>query len=143
MRTRLSDLPDLGPLEFQLMRILWEGGRPVTAREVLDTHNRSTRRSLKYTTVMTLLTRMVEKGMLRVDRSRIPFRFRPRVAREQVLRQRLHEFIDLFFDGRTVDLALRLVEEEPLSEEVIDRLEQLLERSRSDKATASKEREQS
>ena len=136
------DIPELGPLEFQLMRILWEA-QPVTAREVLEAHNKIARRSLKYTTVMTLLTRMVEKGVLRVDRSGIPFRFRPCVARDQILRQRLCEFVDLFFDGRAVDLALRLVEEEHLSEETVHRLERLLRRSRSDKGATSKGRKKS
>jgi hypothetical protein len=45
-----------------------------------------------------------------------------------MLRQRVSEFVDLFFDGQPVDLAVRLVEETDLSEESLKRLEETLER---------------
>jgi len=118
-------VPELGPLEFELVRILWRRS-PATAGEVLEEYTRAEEKPLAYTTVMTLLTRLVEKGVLAVDRSRQPFRFSPRVGREQLVRQRVREFVDLFFDGQPADLALRLVEEGPLPEEAVRRLEDLL-----------------
>ncbi len=127
--TRKKTIPELGPLEFTLLRILWK--RPaVSAREVLDAYNRHADKPLKYTTVMTLLTRMAEKGVLEVDRQRQPFQFSPVVGREQMLRQRVREFVDVFFDGRPSELALRLVEEGPLSDETLRRLEATLRRHR-------------
>lgn len=122
-------VPELGPLEFELLKILWKNS-PATAGEVLEVQNRKSQRKLKYTTVMTLLTRLVEKGVLSVDRSRQPFQFSPRVGKEQLLTQRLREFVEIFFEGKTVDLAVRLVEDAPLSEESIIRLEELLQRQR-------------
>lgn len=126
---RKSPVPELGPLEFRLLRILWKRS-PASARDVLETHNRQAAKPLKYTTVMTLLTRMAEKGVLDVDRERQPFQFSPAVGREQMLRQRVREFVDLFFDGRPAELALRLVEEGPLSDETLNRLEATLRRHR-------------
>jgi BlaI family penicillinase repressor len=126
---RAGDVPELGPLEFRLLRILWKKA-PATARDVLDCYNRTAARKLKYTTIMTLLTRMVEKRVLTVERTRQPFHFSASVGREQMLRQRLREFVDLFFDGSSVDLALRLVQETPLSEESIQRLEETLHRQK-------------
>jgi predicted transcriptional regulator len=123
--TRKPPVPDLGPLEFSLLRILWKRS-PATAGQVLDEYNSRTPRPLAYTTVMTLLTRLVEKGVLRADRDRQPFEFSPRVGREAVLKQRVREFVDVFFDGRAADLAVRLVEEGPLPREVTRRLEELL-----------------
>jgi len=114
-------------LEYRLLRVLWRTN-PLTAREVLDDFNARHRKNLKYTTVMTLLTRMAEKGALLVDRDRQPFQFRPAVSREQIVRQRVREFVDLFFDGEPMDLALRLVEDSDLSEESIRRLEECLRR---------------
>ena len=102
----------------------------MTARDVMEELNRRYRRDLKYTTVMTLLTRLVEKGLLEVDRDRQPFQFRPAVSRDRLVGQRLEEFVDLFFDGRPADLALRLVEDSELSEDVIERLEEMLNRQR-------------
>jgi predicted transcriptional regulator len=124
------EIPELGPLEFKLLRTLWRIS-PASAKEVQEEYNRRSGKDLKYTTVMTLLTRLAEKDVLRVDRERQPFKFAPAVSREQMLRQRVHEFVDLFFDGQPVDLAVRLVEETDLSEESLRRLEETLERHKS------------
>lgn len=122
-------VPELGPLEFSLTRLLWKEA-PRTARELLEAHNRGASRALAYTTVMTLLGRLTEKGVISVDRSSAPYGFRPLVTREQVLRQRVRDFVDTFFEGRSIDLAMRLVEEEPLSEEAVERLETILRKAR-------------
>lgn len=126
---KLPTIPELGPLEFKLVRILWDQS-PATAREVMEAYNETERRQVKYTTVLTLLTRLVEKGVLLVDRERQPFQFVPKISEEQILKQRTREFVDLFFDGRPVELALRLVESSDLSEESIQRLEAMLVRHR-------------
>ncbi len=135
--SRKRTIPELGPLEFTLLRILWKRP-PASAREVLDAYNRHAGKPLKYTTVMTLLTRMAEKGVLGVDRERQPFQFSPKVGREQMLRQRVSEFVDLFFDGRPSELALRLVEEGPLSDETLQRLEATLRRHRENAESADR-----
>lgn len=122
-------LPDLGPVEYKLLRILWRR-QPATARQVLDEYNAGSPRRLKYTTVMTLLTRMAEKGVLDVDRERQPFTFSPCVSREQMLGQRIREFVETFFDGQPLDLALRLVEEADLDDSSLRRLEERLEQQR-------------
>jgi len=134
MRNR-NEIPDVGPLEYRLLRILWKES-PQTARQVMDELNRKYRRDLKYTTIMTLLTRLADKGLLAVDRERQPFQFRPAVSRENLVRQRLQEFVDLFFDGRPADLALRLVAESEFSDESIERLEEMLDRRREDHRTS-------
>ena len=118
-------VPELGPLEFSLLGILWQSG-PATAGEVLEAYNTQARKPLAYSTVITLLSRMADKRILKVDRERQPFRFSPAVTREQLLRQRVRDFVGTFFGGRAVDLAVRLVEEEPLSEESIKQLEAAL-----------------
>jgi predicted transcriptional regulator len=58
----------LGPLESEVMAIVWEGDNPVTVRDVLDRLNRDRRSRLAYTTVMTVMARLAEKGVLRRSR---------------------------------------------------------------------------
>lgn len=52
----------LGPLGAEVMRVLWSAGEPVSVRAVLDRLNRDRRESLAYTTVMTVLARLAERG---------------------------------------------------------------------------------
>ena len=58
----------LGPLEGEVMRTVWAARAPVTVRDVLDRLNRGRRSRLAYTTVMTVMARLAEKGVLRRSR---------------------------------------------------------------------------
>src|SRR5262245_26832 len=108
-------IPDLGPLEFKLLRILWKHPS-LTGPEVLKHHNNQAKSPLAYTTVMTLLGRMADKGVLTVGRERQPYRFKAAITREDVLRQRVRDFVNVFFEGEPLDLVARLVEQTPQSE---------------------------
>jgi predicted transcriptional regulator len=60
----------LGPLASVVMRIVWERG-PTTVGDVADTVRERQSRDLAYTTVMTIMTRLHERGLLtRVKRGR-------------------------------------------------------------------------
>lgn len=67
----------LGPLESQVMDILWDSGEPMTVREVLDRANRDRREQLAYTTVMTVMSRLAEKGILRRRREGRGYAYEP------------------------------------------------------------------
>ena len=54
----------VGPLEAQTLEVLWRAGRPMSVREVLTSLNDDRSRSLAYTTVMTVMARLAEKGVL-------------------------------------------------------------------------------
>ena len=58
----------LGPLEERVMVALWKAGEPLTVRELLRRLNRGRREPLAYTTVMTVMNRLAEKGALRRQR---------------------------------------------------------------------------
>ncbi len=58
----------LGPLEAEAMGLLWKSEGPLTVRQLLDRLNHGRSHQLAYTTVMTVLNRLVEKGALRRKR---------------------------------------------------------------------------
>lgn len=133
--TQRDFIPDLGPLEFEMVQVLWRTG-PAPAREVQDRYNREhPDKPLAYTTVMTLLTRLVDKKVLSVDRRRQPFQFSPLITKDRLIGQRVKDFVNLFFDGRPADLAVRLVEEHALSADAVRRLEETLEKTRAEGET--------
>jgi predicted transcriptional regulator len=59
-------LPGLGELERAIMEVVWAADGPVTGRAVVDELTRD--RPLAYTTVLTVMDRLVRKGMLRRQR---------------------------------------------------------------------------
>ncbi|MCZ4101609.1 BlaI/MecI/CopY family transcriptional regulator [Streptomyces sp. So13.3] len=52
----------LGPLEVEIMNVLWSAPAPVSVRDVLDALNGTRGTPLAYTTVMTVLSRLADKG---------------------------------------------------------------------------------
>jgi predicted transcriptional regulator len=54
----------LGPLEAEVMKLLWKAGRPMTVRALLERINKARDPQLAYTTVMTVMSRLVDKGVL-------------------------------------------------------------------------------
>src|SRR6266540_7508249 len=70
----------LGPLEAEVMRVLWAAKAPITVREVLERLNRGRRPALAYTTVMTVMSRLAEKEILRRERDGRGYRYEAAVA---------------------------------------------------------------
>jgi predicted transcriptional regulator len=79
----------LGPLETELLRLLWERGN-ATVRELLE----SSQLDCAYTTVMTTLDRLHKKGLLdRVPEGRA-FRYLPRQTRDEFKGAMLRRAVD-------------------------------------------------
>jgi len=54
----------LGPLEAEVMAVLWHAGRPVPVREVAEAVNAGRGSPLAYTTILTVMTRLARKKIL-------------------------------------------------------------------------------
>jgi BlaI family transcriptional regulator, penicillinase repressor len=116
--------PDLTPTELRVMKALWELGPASVAEVRAELATRG--HEVAYTTVMTLLGRLAAKQAVQVDRSREPFVYKPAYRRENVLRERLREFVREVFDGNADSLVLRLVEDESLSRADLTRIEKMI-----------------
>lgn len=55
----------LGPLEGDIMKVVWSAKQPLTVREVLAILNDGRKQQLAYTTVMTVMSRLAEKRVLK------------------------------------------------------------------------------
>lgn len=72
----------LGKLEAEVMEHLWTVGNG-SVREVVEALRR--RRAFAYTTVMTVMTRLTAKGLLRREPGGRPHTYRPAVSRDEFL----------------------------------------------------------
>lgn len=70
----------LGPLEAEVMAVLWSRGKPMRVREVRADVNAARETPLAYTTVMTVLARLAEKGILSRVREGRGYRYEPLVG---------------------------------------------------------------
>jgi predicted transcriptional regulator len=78
----------LGPLEQEVMDVVWRRG-DTTVRAVHD--DLAARRTIAYTTVMTTMTRLATKGLLTRDTEGLAHRYRPAVSRERYARSAVND----------------------------------------------------
>jgi BlaI family transcriptional regulator, penicillinase repressor len=116
--------PTLTPNELAIMKVVWRLEK-ATVREVYEAL--LTRRDIAYTTVMTMMKILEEKGYLkkiRVDRA---YQYRPAQPRHQVIGAMVRDFLDRVFDGAAAPLLVQLAKDGRLSKvdkETIRRLAQ-------------------
>lgn len=119
-------LPNVTAAELRVLKVLWRL-KSATVRAVKDELEAEGGDPPAYTTVMTLMNQLASKDVLDVDQQRQPFVYTPRVRREQVLNERLRDFVRTVFDGQAGELVLRLVEEANLSPDDLKRIEAKIE----------------
>lgn len=119
-------LPHVTAAELKILKVLWRLGSG-TVRDVKDELEKEDGETSAYTTVMTLMNQLAAKGGLEVDRDRQPFVYTPALPRDQVLGDRLKQFLATVFDGQAGELVLRLVEEASLSPDELKRIEAKIE----------------
>ena len=100
-RQRESDDPVaryLGELQTEVMGIFWD--RPsATTREALELLNKRRRNNkLAYTTVLTLVTRLWQRGLLEREPEGRGFRYQAAKSRDALIGDLSEELIDRLFD---------------------------------------------
>lgn len=119
-------LNELGAAELEVLKALWEIG-PATVREVLN-HLHDRGRKVAYTTVLTFLTRLEQKGFAASNKNGLAYVYRARVSKERVSRSRLRSLVEQLYDGAAGPLVLQLMKSERLTPKEIDELQKLIER---------------
>ena len=89
------------PLELACLKALWSL-REGKVREVQEMVARS--RPLAYTTIMTVLDRLVRKGKLTRRKVGRAFVYSPEASRDSMRRAALRELVEGYFDGSEADL---------------------------------------
>jgi predicted transcriptional regulator len=86
----------LGDLECEIMELVWKNANPtVTVREIYDILRHE--RQIAYTTVMTTMVRLAEKGLLRiVDKAGLANCYAPAENREDFIRNTVARVLEIF-----------------------------------------------
>jgi BlaI family transcriptional regulator, penicillinase repressor len=109
--------------ELDVMGVLWERG-PATVAEVRE----ALADDLAYTTVLTVLRILEEKGHVRHEEEGRAHRYHPLVERRTAGRSALRRLTAKLFQGSPEMLLTHLVSDRGLSEEEMRRMRELLDR---------------
>lgn len=126
-------LPHPTPAELEILKILWDRG-PLTVREVLD-HTSTQGDSRAYTSVMSLLNVMADKGLLRREPDGRAFRYRPVINRQRALGQLITDVWQRAYEGSTSAMVAHLLSETRPSDTELAEIRRLLERFESSEAS--------
>lgn len=94
----------LGPLEAEILNIVWELG----SATVKDVHERilvDPSRELAYTSVTTVLRRLTDKGWLACDKKERTFSWRPMVTKQQAQVLKAHDQLHKFLAVGNPDIV--------------------------------------
>jgi predicted transcriptional regulator len=121
--------PTLTPQELAIMKVVWSREK-ATVRDVYETLRQ--KRQVAYTTVMTMMRILEEKGYLKkalTDRAHV---YKPARPRQQVLAAMVRDFIDRVFDGAPDHLLLQLARDNQLTDKQRRIVEALIEEADSE-----------
>ena len=127
------------PGELEVLKILWDHDGPASVREVLDAVNRHVHPPRAYTSVMSLLNVMTEKGLLRRQPHGRAFLYVPVAPREQTLRSMLGETLERVYSGSARLLVAHLLDQSRPSADELDQIRTLLDEYQSHESQANTE----
>jgi len=120
----------LTPVQLEIMNLFWEQGELGVAQvwRLL-----SDRRRVARNTVQTMLTRLVERGWLKVRVEANAFYFRAARPRGSTLRGIVGRLVDTAFGGSATGLVMALLEDRRISAEEARRIRELIDRAQEDR----------
>lgn len=97
----------LGDLEADIMEAVWQY-EEVTVRDIHEQLN--SRRQIAYTTVMTVMTRLAEKGILSKIKSGSAHRYKPAVSRDEFTESAVQKIMGKLLEDFTAPTLSQFVD---------------------------------
>src|SRR5262245_51342599 len=110
--------------ELEVLKVLWDRG-PSTVRDVMDVLNEARPRA--YTSVMSLLNVMTEKGLLVRQPQGRAFIYRPKSDRQRTLRRMVGDLLGRAFEGSTSQLVAHLLDQSRPSADELNEIRRAIE----------------
>jgi predicted transcriptional regulator len=112
-------------LELEILKVLWREPR-VPVRHVRDALSKG--RDLAYTSVMTVMNIMVDKGYLKRVKDGNGYVYEPIITRESTTRHMLRDTVNRLFDGSVSAAMVHLLDESELNDGEMKELRKLIRR---------------
>ena len=114
--------PKISDSELEVMRVLWRAGNALPVTEIRESLQKS--RGWEATTVKTLISRLVAKGVLRQKKRQVYY-YSPLITEAEYNDWATHDLISRVYHGSARDLVAALVRSDGLSQADIDELRNL------------------
>jgi len=118
--------------ELEALKVLWEHGE-ATVRQIFDEMNEAGE-ELAYTTVLSLLQVMEQKGLVAHRREGKAYVYLPQIEKESTLRQLASGFLDRVFDGALDEYLVHALGARKVSKGELEQLEEMIAAARNTEA---------
>lgn len=116
--------PEISDAEYQVMKVIWSAGAPISTNEVVEKLKVST--AWKPKTIHTLLSRLVKKGALQYEKDSRVFVYTPLIEESEILARENDSFLNRFYNGALGPMIVNLLEQDRLGQEDINALKRIL-----------------
>ena len=124
MKTTKTVLTDQ---ELEIMKVVWQRGK-VTVRDVYE--DLLKHRKIAYTTVMTMMGILEQKGRLKKSDGERAYVYSPAEPKGKVVGSMVQEFVRRVFNGSAKPLLVHLAESREITQEELDEISKLLKERR-------------
>ena len=114
----------LSDKEWKVLEVLWTGGNGLSLGQAVEALHPATGWSRN--TVLTYLTRMEAKGLVRIDKNAAPHRYLAAVDREACAAQERRGLLERVYQGSAGKLVAAFLKEETLTSQEREELRRLL-----------------
>jgi predicted transcriptional regulator len=118
--------PTLTEVELELMDVLWERGR-ATVSEIVESLPDE---RLAYSSVLTMMRILEQKGYVTHEKEGRAFLYRPLVDRRQAQKSVLGYLLKRFFNNSPEMLVVNLLEHEEMGPDEVRRLKRMIEKAK-------------
>ena len=113
-------LTKISEAEMEIMKIIWKENKQITTADILEKLPKEN--SWKTTTVITLVTRLIEKGILDVNKIGKLNHYSPKVTEEEYKADQTDVFLDDMFNGSVKSFIATLYNSRKISKQDISDL---------------------
>ena len=113
--------------ELEIMKIVWQRGA-ATVRDVYEELLKN--RKIAYTTVMTMMGILEQKGRLSKTQRDRAYVYTPTEPQGEVVGSMVHDFLKRVFDGSAKPLLVHLLESKDISQKELDEISKLAKKRR-------------
>ncbi|HBJ2608601.1 transcriptional regulator [Clostridium botulinum] len=119
----MKDMPKISAAEWEVMKLLWKEN-PLTSEKIINSLTEKMDWSTQ--TVKTFITRLLKKEAIGFEKVGRAYNYYPLISEDECIKAENQSFLQKVYDGAVGMLFTRFLEEETLSEEEIEELEQIL-----------------
>lgn len=95
---RTIGIQSIGKLEAEIFKLVCDKEKGVTVRDVYE--DLRLKRRIAYTTVMSVMNSLTNKGLLKQDKSSMAYLYNPTVSKEKLATKIIQSIVDRLLDGK-------------------------------------------